>query len=383
MNMFAASGYISKFLQMYDLISEKKICIKNRRKFNYRVSAVVPAFNEEKYIKNVLKTLLSSKYLDEVICVNDGSTDNTLNIINKLKNLKVINLTRNHGKAYAVSKGVEKATGEIIVLFDADIKGLRNCLIKDLIYPLKNEDYDISIGFRSGKLERMFFKPFFGERAYFRKDLLPHLKKVEKKGYGLELYLNHEFRNKKVKIVDLHGVVNVFKQEKQSPAVAFRLTLKVFFDIFEDLVKHNNPMYYFLTSYLPFYVNNRILMQVCINRFSGVFYENLNFISITPYSFQRKNISLMKSMAIYSGLTSILFILSASIFVSSLDIHNRSVDRLTFENSMNNYRKSYIKYEDLLLSKVWEPVVKTVPFIEFMGLTTKKDYKFTTGFASV
>ncbi|OGH12590.1 MAG: hypothetical protein A2857_04505 [Candidatus Levybacteria bacterium RIFCSPHIGHO2_01_FULL_36_15] len=349
---------------------------------HYKTTAIVPAYNEEKKIANVLKVLTCSRNLDEVICVNDGSSDKTLSIIKKIKGLKIINLKENHGKAYAISRGIKKAKNDIVVFFDADISGLKDSLIKELIMPLKDEGYDLSVGYRCGKMERTFFKPFGGERAFFRRDLLPHLKKMGRKGYGLELYLNYIFRNKKMKTVHLDGVVNIFKHKKQSYPLAVKLTLRVVFDIFDEILKQENPMSYFLSSCLPFYVKKRRLSGIFIDKYFGIFYENINFLPLTPYSLQKKGISPLRSLAVYSSLTSIMLIISFSVLISSLNLHNKNFEKLALRN-VDSYKKSYSKYESLLLSKVWEPVKKTVPLIEIVGIGAKRDYKFTTGFTSV
>ena len=62
------------------------------------VSAIVPAFDEEKNIAKTIKFLLEDSLINEVICVNDGSTDSSFEIINSFKNkIKTINLKENHG----------------------------------------------------------------------------------------------------------------------------------------------------------------------------------------------------------------------------------------------------------------------------------------------
>ena len=69
-----------------------------------KTTAIVPVFNEEKTIKKVLAVLDSSKLIDEIIVVNDASTDNSLNEIKKVKSkkLRLISLRKNVGKSGAV-----------------------------------------------------------------------------------------------------------------------------------------------------------------------------------------------------------------------------------------------------------------------------------------
>lgn len=91
------------------------------------LSIVIPIYNEDKRIHNlsvVLNYIKSKKFKSELIAVNDGSTDNT---IEKLKNLrkkekfKILNYEKNKGKGYAIKKGVFEASGQFILFTDIDL----------------------------------------------------------------------------------------------------------------------------------------------------------------------------------------------------------------------------------------------------------------------
>jgi len=104
------------------------------------ISVVIPAFNEEKTIGNVIQetiqTLESLKLPYEIIVVDDGSTDRTREIANRYK-VNVLSNGKNQGKGYALRKGFTCAQGNIIVTIDAD--GAHNPKeIPDLINPLFN-----------------------------------------------------------------------------------------------------------------------------------------------------------------------------------------------------------------------------------------------------
>ncbi|MBQ6461372.1 glycosyltransferase family 2 protein [Candidatus Saccharibacteria bacterium] len=97
---------------------------------NRVVSVVVPVFNEEAGIvdfldEQLLPVVRGLKYEIEVVLVNDGSSDKTLEKINgcKLKNkidFKLISLARNFGKEIALTAGVNHASGDAVVMIDAD-----------------------------------------------------------------------------------------------------------------------------------------------------------------------------------------------------------------------------------------------------------------------
>lgn len=89
-----------------------------------KISIIIPAYNVEQYIKQCIESINSQTYRDfEVIIVNDGSTDNTLNVIQKCKEkynwIEIIDIN-NHGQGYARNMALEKAKGEYIFFFDAD-----------------------------------------------------------------------------------------------------------------------------------------------------------------------------------------------------------------------------------------------------------------------
>lgn len=211
------------------------------KKLPLKISAIVPAYNEEKNIYSVLDNLIQSKFCNEIICVNDGSTDGTLSIIKQFnKRVLIINLKINHGKAYAVAKALDKAEGDIIVLIDADVTGITDVHMKKLVYPLIRHSYQAVIGYPYHNKIDELLKSISGERAYFKKDLLPHISNIKNKGYGLELYLNHQYRHKKVKYIKLLNLRHEQKYKKQPIDFAAKMFMIEWFDLFAESLKQNN-----------------------------------------------------------------------------------------------------------------------------------------------
>ena len=89
-----------------------------------KISTIIPVYNAEKYIEKCLDSILNQSFKDiEVICINDGSTDGTLKILenysNKDNRINIIN-TENHGQGHARNIGINQANGEYISFVDAD-----------------------------------------------------------------------------------------------------------------------------------------------------------------------------------------------------------------------------------------------------------------------
>ncbi len=93
-----------------------------------RLSIIVPVYNEEDTIDQLLNRVCDSKaggLEREIIVVNDGSTDQTRQKLDQWStrpNIKVIHLPQNRGKGYAVRRGILESTGEIVVIQDADLE---------------------------------------------------------------------------------------------------------------------------------------------------------------------------------------------------------------------------------------------------------------------
>ena len=126
-----------------------------------KISIIVPAYNEEEVIEmfydktiEVLKRL-ENEYIYELIFIDDGSKDETLN---KLKNLRkrdskinIISFSRNFGKEAGILAGLQNTTGDFIVIMDADLQNDPNMIKKMLNYI--NEGYDTVTTIRNKKGE--------------------------------------------------------------------------------------------------------------------------------------------------------------------------------------------------------------------------------------
>jgi len=113
------------------------------------ISLVIPVFNEENSIDSVINEIktTAADYLHEIIIVNDASTDKTASVIEKHKDVVLINHPYNKGYGAALKTGIRQATGSHIITMDAD--GQHNPA--DIVRLIEHVDsYDMVVGARSG-----------------------------------------------------------------------------------------------------------------------------------------------------------------------------------------------------------------------------------------
>ncbi|KAG4102879.1 nucleotide-diphospho-sugar transferase [Neocallimastix lanati (nom. inval.)] len=112
------------------------------------LSIVVPVFNTASYLDRCISSILNQKFKDfELICVDDGSTDNSMEILEKYKmtdnRVKIIHFEENKGASAARNTGIENAKGEFIGFVDSD-DYIDERFYENLIQ--KSNDYDIVVG---------------------------------------------------------------------------------------------------------------------------------------------------------------------------------------------------------------------------------------------
>jgi len=207
-----------------------------------KISVILPIFNEKERVGKIAKILKKIDFLNEVIFVDDGSRDRSFEFLKSFedKKIKVFRLKRNHGKGFALSFGIKKAKGDILIFLDSDLIGLKKEHLELLISPLLSGDKKCAIGIPLEK-DRKFVRPWeiwvSGERAYFKKDIFPHAEKISELRYGVELYLDSIFKPEETAIVRLVSLFSPSKFEKRDFFEAFKEYFKEVKEIFEDLAK--------------------------------------------------------------------------------------------------------------------------------------------------
>jgi dolichol-phosphate mannosyltransferase len=126
------------------------------------LSIVIPLFNEELLVRELVsradKALQTIKSDYEIVCVDDGSSDNTLALLKAVKeevpNLKIVSLSRNFGHQSAFTAGLNYAKGDIIGMMDGDLQDPPE-LLPELFKELESNSYDVVVGKREERKENI------------------------------------------------------------------------------------------------------------------------------------------------------------------------------------------------------------------------------------
>ena len=203
------------------------------------IAVIVPAFNEERGIADVLKSILDANLPDEIIVVSDGSTDRTVDIAKTFDSIKVIDKQINQGKASAMQAGINSTNAEIILFIDADLIGLKPEFIDALIKPIVENKVDITMGlFSEGRFstdwaQKMF--PFLTGQRGMRRQTWKDANIDHDIGYGVEMMLTKYIaaKNLRVQNILLKGCTQHLKEEKTKGKVmdGFSRRVKMAFEV--------------------------------------------------------------------------------------------------------------------------------------------------------
>lgn len=196
-----------------------------------KISAIICAYNEASTIKDVV-TKVSDYFFDEVIVINDGSTDKSdeiLKEISKFYDFRYIVLPENKGKGFAMVTGIENTSSEIVVFIDADLSNLNDLHFFQLINPLIKKEADMVLGQASETLIKYNANPFkslTGQRALLRKDILIIIDKMKQSRFGVETLINLHYKSegktvKHVRLQDLKHPTKFTKVSKQQALIEF------------------------------------------------------------------------------------------------------------------------------------------------------------------
>ncbi|MBI4744412.1 MAG: glycosyltransferase family 2 protein [Actinobacteria bacterium] len=204
-----------------------------------KIAVIIPALNEEERIESVLDIVTNLSLIDEVIVVDDGSIDNTSEIVKKNPRVKLISHSENKGKGGAIATGINSTNAEILVFIDADLIGLTEEHLRDLIEPvLEDKNLMMTIGkFESGRLRTDLaqkISPFLSGQRVIRREFLNGIGNFESSGFGVEIYFTKHAKDLRLKTkeIRLSNISHVMKEEKLGFKDGVIARLNMYKDIF-------------------------------------------------------------------------------------------------------------------------------------------------------
>lgn len=200
------------------------------------ISVVVPLFNEEESLPElhawITKVMTREGFTYEIIFVNDGSTDRSVNVIKELAegdpNVHLISFARNYGKSPALNEGFRRAKGDIVITMDADLQDSPD-EIPALYRMIADEGYDLVSGWKKERFDpksKTIPTKLFNATA--RK--VSGIKNLHDFNCGLKAY-----RNEVVKKIEVYGDMHRY--------IPYLAKIAGFTKIGEKVVKHQRRKY--------------------------------------------------------------------------------------------------------------------------------------------
>jgi len=208
-----------------------------RRAAGLRVAAIVPAYNEEATLVEVLSVLKATPSIDEILVVSDGSTDGTVEIA-RAQGLRTIHLRENQGKGRAMAIGVAHTSAPILVFVDGDILNLTVELLDRLVAPVLSGRSDMNVGFRHrGRLLdaiHPYTGPLLSGIRCLRREVFEAVPESHLEGFAIETGLNWACRQLggRTTTFVMYNLKHLVKEKKRGLIQGSRARFEMFAAVF-------------------------------------------------------------------------------------------------------------------------------------------------------
>lgn len=202
-----------------------------------KVAAILPAYNEADRVERVLQSVRAARSIHQIIVVDDGSTDATAEIAERMDGVDLISLPVNKGKGAAMAAGARATDAEVLLFLDADLIGLTPEHVEALLEPVRTRQAQMAVGrFHGGRIwtdwAQALAPNISGQRAIVREVFL-EIPGVEFTRFGVELYITRFCRVYRVptRTVSLKGVTHPMKEEKLGYLRGWLSRARMYFEI--------------------------------------------------------------------------------------------------------------------------------------------------------
>lgn len=200
-----------------------------------RVVAVIPAYNEEQTLPEVIRAARAVPEIAEVIVVSDGSTDSTPAVA-RTHGAICIELSQNVGKGGAMKAGIDRADADVYVFLDADLIGVTPAHIQAMMRPVLRAETDVVIAQLDGgrvatDLASVVAPNLSGQRVVTRR-LLQGMSGMETTRFGVEIAMKRYIKRQGIPVVRVPlGISHRTKEEKMGLLRGFLARMKEYWEI--------------------------------------------------------------------------------------------------------------------------------------------------------
>ena len=208
------------------------------------ISCIICAFNEAPRIAAVLGVVSGHPLLQEVIVVDDGSTDDTAAVVRHFPSARLISYPGNRGKSFAMATGIQAAHNEVLMLLDADLVGLCAEHVTALAAPVLLGQAAVSLSLRGNSLLafRTIGLDFVSGERVLRKELLSEVVDEIRRlpRFGVEVFMNR-------RIVDQQLPIAVtpwphVTQSRKGEKLGYWKGIRAEWKMIADLLRVANPV---------------------------------------------------------------------------------------------------------------------------------------------